>query len=1120
MATPTVSGSLILLQEYYNKLSNGSFMRAATLKGLALHTADDIEIVGPDCRTGWGALNAKKAAETLKGSFQGSAAVKELVLAQGQTMTYKVLCQNSSQLKASISWTDPAGVLSVVPNSNEAILVNDLDIRITKDGVTYFPWRLTGVNTNGKGDNIKDPFERIDIDNAMGEYTITISHKGVLRGGSQKYSLIVTGGVTSADYCVPNSLDVYFLQINKVMFNTINNSSTIASTGYSNFSNIQTTIEKGKAYTLSVTAKQSQGSPAIGYAAWIDYNQNGVFENSELVASAANASSVFERRVVVPDNALSGATRMRIQVNYQNPGSPCGQQNWAETEDYFVNIVGPDVVSPTAPENLAYTLSNNSVNLTWNAAADYEGVVAYDIYKNGILLATVPGPSAAIPGLPAGIYQFYVKARDAAGNVSANSNSVNLTYYCTNYNILTNFGYISNVEFKGIGKSSGQSATGYSDYTKASTLVKPGQSYNVNISAAGLNSYAPTTNYYVWIDYNQNQIFETGELAASATLITSSRVSTVTIPPNAMAGTTRMRIILNSLGTASSSCGIDIAGEVEDYSIDIDPNLPPTVPLNLTGKGTNNGVALMWDASTDISGIAGYEVYMDGVRVQTVSTNTANITGLTGENSYQFFVKAIDGDGNASGSSNVFVFRNYCTPYVGPSLVYIRSVKLNTINNVSAKGGYRDFTDISTELYKESDYLLSVNLYNGWDWSDPASQVWIDFNQNAVFEANEIVLQGSGELVSGNIKVPASAKEGATRMRVSVRNIFYSGACTGIAEAFDVEDYTVFIRTKPLLHLAASEITQNSVKLSWASVPDAVTYEVYRDDIIQQGSTPLTSYSVTGLSSGVTYQFLVKAKDKTGKVLATSNTIKVTTEYCTASGKTSPQSLQLNEIGNVEFNTINNSSPAFAGGYSNFSAISTTVQKGKSYVLTVSNTQSLNDFTHYYAAWIDYNQNGVFETSERVAYGVKPNTLTPFTYIVAIPNSALTGTVRMRVALRWGGDPLSCGLFEYGDVEDYSLNIVPTANYSSENSLLSDELNPSATQGSDIKIYPNPVSDLLYLSDSRLVIGIEVYGLSGELLMKPLVNKRVDVSMLNNGIYIMKIQKLDGTQQSVRFIKK
>ena len=64
MASPNVTGTLLLLQQHYKNLTN-SFMFASTLKGLVCHTSDDAGNVGPDPVFGWGLLNAKKAAETI-----------------------------------------------------------------------------------------------------------------------------------------------------------------------------------------------------------------------------------------------------------------------------------------------------------------------------------------------------------------------------------------------------------------------------------------------------------------------------------------------------------------------------------------------------------------------------------------------------------------------------------------------------------------------------------------------------------------------------------------------------------------------------------------------------------------------------------------------------------------------------------------------------------------------------------------------------------------------------------------------------------------------------------------------------------------------------------------------
>jgi len=190
MASPNVSGSLALLQQY-SQTNFGFPLRASSIKGLALHTADDAGLVGPDGNFGWGLLNTKKAVEVLQNKNNLSK-IDELVLNNGTTYSTTVTSDGFSDLKVSISWTDPAGTTKTLLNDPTPVLVNDLDIRVTKGSVTYFPWVLTGVDTNTKADNNKDPFERVDIPNASGEYVITVSHKGVLIN-PQHYTLIVTG---------------------------------------------------------------------------------------------------------------------------------------------------------------------------------------------------------------------------------------------------------------------------------------------------------------------------------------------------------------------------------------------------------------------------------------------------------------------------------------------------------------------------------------------------------------------------------------------------------------------------------------------------------------------------------------------------------------------------------------------------------------------------------------------------------------------------------------------------------------------------------------------------------------------------------------------------------------
>lgn len=193
MAAPNVAGSLLLLQQHYNDV-NDTFMRSSTLKGLALHAADDAGPSGPDATWGWGLLNTKASAEAISNNGLGSI-VFEGSLNDGESYTITVESDNTNPLQASICWTDPVATGTInngTANDPTPVLVNDLDI-IVSNGTDYEPWKLTSVTTNNKGNNNVDTFERVDVNGASGTYTITVTHKGTLTDGKQDFAFVVTG---------------------------------------------------------------------------------------------------------------------------------------------------------------------------------------------------------------------------------------------------------------------------------------------------------------------------------------------------------------------------------------------------------------------------------------------------------------------------------------------------------------------------------------------------------------------------------------------------------------------------------------------------------------------------------------------------------------------------------------------------------------------------------------------------------------------------------------------------------------------------------------------------------------------------------------------------------------
>ncbi|MFB9247083.1 glycosyl hydrolase family 18 protein [Sphaerisporangium melleum] len=90
---------------------------------------------------------------------------------------------------------------------------------------------------------------------------------------------------------------------------------------------------------------------------------------------------------------------------------------------------GGDTTAPSAPGSLRSTATTStSVSLAWNASTDNVGVTGYNVYRGSTLVTTVTGTTYTDGGLTANTaYSYTVKARDAAGNVSAASNTVNVT---------------------------------------------------------------------------------------------------------------------------------------------------------------------------------------------------------------------------------------------------------------------------------------------------------------------------------------------------------------------------------------------------------------------------------------------------------------------------------------------------------------------------------------------------------------------------------------------------------------------------------------------------------------------------------------------------------------------
>ncbi|MBS1524935.1 MAG: S8 family serine peptidase [Bacteroidetes bacterium] len=381
-ATPNITGSLYLLQEYYAEKNPGNFMRAATLKGLACHTAFDAGNPGPDYRYGWGLLDTKKAAQAITNNGTKSL-IKENTLSQGQTQTFNVVASGNGPLMATISWTDPAG--SQTPdgtvNSRTPKLVNDLDIRVSDGANTYYPWVLDYNNPGAPattGDNIRDNVEQVYVAGAVPgkSYTITVSHKGTLQSGSQAYSIIFTG-IGGSAYCASAPLSSADSRINNFTLSNINNTPPAGCTTYSDYTNLTAQLEQYKTYPLSLTLGTCGDNFNKAAKVFIDWNQDGIFEPGEMVATTnvINGTGTYTTNITVPGSVIPrNYSLMRVVLTETSDTSTitaCGTYGKGETQDYRVQFLqaGVDagavaVVSPASngqcsgPVPITVTLKN------------------------------------------------------------------------------------------------------------------------------------------------------------------------------------------------------------------------------------------------------------------------------------------------------------------------------------------------------------------------------------------------------------------------------------------------------------------------------------------------------------------------------------------------------------------------------------------------------------------------------------------------------------------------------------------------------------------------------------------------------------------------------------------
>ncbi len=183
-------------------------------------------------------------------------------------------------------------------------------------------------------------------------------------------------------------------------------------------------------------------------AAYVTANTHNLFWTA-----ATDNRKVTEYEIYQDNNLLGSTEATNYYISELTPATSYEYYivakdfagNVSENSDTIVVITNDvDTENPTAPANLASTnITDNMVEFSWDASTDNLGIIGYIIYLDGSPVGTTEETAFAIPGLdPSTSYDITVKAKDAAGNFSAVSNTENITTLATGTNemkIGTNF---------------------------------------------------------------------------------------------------------------------------------------------------------------------------------------------------------------------------------------------------------------------------------------------------------------------------------------------------------------------------------------------------------------------------------------------------------------------------------------------------------------------------------------------------------------------------------------------------------------------------------------------------------------------------------------------------------
>ncbi len=368
-------------------------------------------------------------------------------------------------------------------------------------------------------------------------------------------------------------------------------------------------------------------------------------------------------------------------------------------------------------------------------------------------------------------------------------------------------------------------------------------------------------------------------------------------------------------------------------------------------------------------------------------------------------------------------------------------------------------------------------------------------------EGTSLVLDTLSICTTYDFEIGSSCEEGGEVVYTSCLTISTLGCCV-IPEAFTAESSL-----------------ETEADVSWSTDFGIASYNLYyrvlgSDEWILFGNYPEENEAtIDGLDSCTEYEFLVSpscAEDQESGVTSEIRTkgcgACLDNAYCENFGEDSSEEF-IDEvtIGDYTFETGNN------GGYQLFEEFDIILGQGETYETVLTPGFDGQTFDEFFKIWIDLNQDGAFSNDEEMLSSDEGSSA-PVEGEITIPEDALLGATRMRIAMKYVGFGIpdnvnACEEFTWGETEDYCITIADVTSVNENNGVVA------------FNVFPNPSGNTFNLDFNltRAVSGenvvFRIFDISGKEVKALRVNEglqQINVSELENGMYIYRLQTIDG----------